>query len=433
MTIFLILALCLLCLFAYRSHEFILFYAPFSVVLQPWMCIRYSAPALTVSFAINFVLTIYLLLFLLLKRGYLEIKNPFFYVIALMMLDNIIGLLSSGNDIFSSIPSFIQNICAYTPLVLLYDELQTEKDLRIVLKSFVYVAMTLLVYGFVEFILQTNTLFLYIITKVSETDLFGKIYFEEDSEIRFGSIRCQSLMVISIAWGALCVIFFGVIVTLKNYLKKFFNKDILYIMILLSLVGTFSAGSRSPYVFLAIILLPFFLKNFSIMEKFFCVIVVSITMFWMSSTIDGIVESFSSRSDVSGSSVEMRVDQLETIFVAMKDNSIFGIGNKGLGYILKKYPNVYGAESVWFHTFISAGICGVILLILQYYLSFRIIIKEFNRTRKLEMIFFLLGWIIFSTITTSPGLSYVYFLTMITVIMKCDAICLHKYGRINYD
>lgn len=428
MTIFLVLALSLLIFFTCRKHKFILFYAPFSIVLQPWMCIRYAAPALSVSFAINFVLAI----FLLLKRKKSIKSNPFYSVIALMFMGKVMGLLSSG-DIGSSFPSFVQSVCSFAPLLLLYDEIRTEKDLGFVIKSFAFVAMSLLIYGLVEFVLQNNPLFLYVITQVPMEDLFGKIYFNENGVIRFGSIRCQSLMVISIAWGALCVIFFGVIVSLKNYLEKIINKNVLYLMILLSLLGAFSAGSRSPYVFFAVILLPFFLKNFSTMEKFFCVIVVSVTMFWASSVIDSVIESFSSRSDVSGSSVDMRIDQLETILVAMKDNSIFGMGNKGLGYILKRHPNVYGAESIWFQTFISAGICGVMLLILQYYLSFKIVVKNFKRKRKTEMCFFLLGWIIFSTITTSPGLSYVYFLIMISIIMKCDVICSQKLERIYYD
>lgn len=418
MTFFLALTLGLLFFFTYRKHTFILFYAPFSVMLQPWMCIRYSAPALTVSFAINFVLTI----FLLLKRKHAAKNNPFSKVVVLMILGNLIGLLSSQDNIILSLPDFMQKVCAYTPLVLLYDEIRTEKDLKIILKFFVWVAITLLVYGFLEFILQKNPLLLYATSGISEKYIMGKIYYSEEGIIRFGSIRCQSLMTISIAWGALCAIFFGVVVSIKNYLKHFFNKSILHLIILLSIIGCLSAGSRSPYVFFVIIFLPFFLKNFSTKEKIFCLIIFFIALIYTMPTINSIVKSFSSQSDVSGSSPEMRIKQFETIIMAMKDNFIFGIGNKGVHYITSKYSNAYGAESIWFQTFITTGVCGVTLQILQYYQSFKTIVRNVNRTRGIEMRFFLLGWIAFSTLTTSPGLSYVYFLIIITIIMKCDII-----------
>ena len=418
MTIFLVLALSLLIFFTCRKHNFILFYAPFSIVLQPWMCIRYAAPALSVSFTINFVLTV----FLLLKRKRSIKNNPFYGVVVLMITGNLLGLFSSVNDIGSSFPSFVQSLCAFSPLLLLYSEIHTENDLKIVLRTFVWTAVFLLVYGFVEFVLQTNPLFMYVISQVPKEDLFGKVYFNENGAIRFGSIRCQSLMVISIAWGALCVIFFGVIVSIKNQIKTFIGRKTQYLVVVLSLIGIFTAGSRSPYVFLAIIILPLFLKKFTALEKIFCVVAVSVILVLGSSVVDEIIDSFSSKSDVSGSSIEMRVDQLKTILIAMNDNFVFGMGNKGLGYILKRYPNVYGAESVWFHTFISAGLCGVILLVLQYYFSFKVVIKRFQKKRRVEMSFFLLGWMLFSTITTSPGLSFVYFLTMLVIMIKCDEI-----------
>lgn len=429
MTIFLVLTLSLLIFFACRKHKFILFYAPFSIVLQPWMCIRYAAPALSVSFAINFVLTF----FLLLKRKKSIKSNPFYSVIALMFMGNVMGLLSSG-DIGSSFPSFVQSVCSFAPLLLLYDEIRTEKDLVFVIKSFAFVAMSLLIYGLVEFVLQNNPLFLYVITQVPKDELFGKIYFNENGVIRFGSIRCQSLMVISIAWGALCVIFFGVVVSIKNYMKFIFSKYALYLIILLSVVCLFSAGSRSPYVFFAIVLLPLFLKRFSAIEKLFCVVAISLILAFGSSVVDDIIDSFSSKSDVMGSSLEMRIDQLLTILVAMQDNAIFGMGNKGFSYILKRFPNVYGAESIWFHTYISAGICGVILLVLQYYLTFKAIAKKNQGKRKIEMSFFLFGWVMFATITTSLGLSFVYFLTMLVIIMKCDAVYVQNYmGAVTND
>lgn len=424
MTIFLVLTLSLLIFFACRKHKFILFYAPFSIVLQPWMCIRYSAPALSVSFAINFVLTI----FLLLKRKKSIKNNPFYSVIALMFLGNIIGLLSSG-DIGSSFPAFVQSTCSFAPLLLLYGEIRTGNDLKIVVKTFIWTAVVLLAYGFTEFITQKNPLLSYIITQVSEDNLFGKVYFYENGPIRFGSIRCQSLMAISIAWGGLCVMFFYVVVSIKDRIKQFFSNKVFYLMALLSLVGLFSTGSRSPYVFFVIVFLPFFVKKISWRGKVFCLISATVMLVVGHSVVDDVINSFSSKSDVSGSSLEMRINQLSLILTAMKDNFIFGLGNKGLSSILKMYPNVYGAESIWFHTFISAGICGVLLLVLQYYLTFRVMMKKFQRTCVTEMGFFLFGWITFATITTSPGLSYVYFLTLLVIIMKSDMMYAQKYRK----
>lgn len=414
-----ILTLCLVVFLFRNRHKFILFYSVFSIVLQPWVCLRFEPPALTVSFIINFMLCF----FCWKKRKTYLSYHPLSLVIMLSIVGIVIGVFSSITDIVASLPAAISSISSFAIVYMVYHEIKNQQDMDIILKSFVVVCVLLLGYGFYEYLLQDNPVFNEVLTWSSRDLIYGKLFYRglllyDADTTRFGSERCSSLMSIYISWGALCVIFIGFMMFCRDKLIIFIKPFCWWGLFLMSIFCLYTAGSRSPYVYFAIVAVPFFIRDFKVKTKLFGISLLVIGLFIFQEQVMDIVYSIKHADKFGGSSVDMRLMQLNAIRSVLSENLIFGLGLKGGELASSMNPEILGAESIWFHTLISGGLVGAFLLVCVYICMFKKFVAFSSPKTRLSAACFVLGWITFSSLTSFPGLTISYIFTIMTIIIR---------------
>ena len=77
--------------------------------------------------------------------------------------------------------------------------------------------------------------------------------------------------------------------------------------------------------------------------------------------ISQVFNSMINPDEVSGSSTEMREQQLEICLYYMNKSPIWGLGKNYISkYVMPYTPELYGAESIWFRQMVDHGIVGCI-------------------------------------------------------------------------
>lgn len=417
-TAIIIFAICLIYIFK-DPHKFILSYSVGSILLQGWLCVRFEPPALTVSFMVNLVLTMF---FFLHRKRYPLKDNPLKTCIVLFILMKLISFMSSGNMI-SSAPAFLVTLCQIPPIIMLYHEVKSNEDINWIVKSIVVVFLILSVYAVIEYFLQINPIFTYLVITVPQDILYGKIFYygmniTGDFATRFGSVRCSSLMPIHITLGTVSVLFFALMMFFRDRLLSLMKEGIWWVFIVLSVFCLFITGSRAPYVFFIIVAFPFFMKDMSMKIRILGLIGGIMAVLVFGEIFDEIVKSITDTESVSGSNVAMRQNQYKAVLKVIQNDFLFGLGTKGYADAVMKNPSILGAESVWFQTLISGGLVGVILLTLIYISMLKTMIINSPRIKVFSASFFVLGYIFLVSATTVPGLDIVYVFGLLTILIK---------------
>lgn len=416
-----------LIIFLFRDrHRFVLFYSVFSIVLQPWVCLKFAPPALTVSFVINIILSFYCWR----ERKRYMIYHPFSLALLLSVVSVAFQVFASVTDIISSVPAALNIISSYAIVLMIYHEIENYQDLRYVLISFIWTSGLLLGYGIYEYILQDNPIFNEVMTWGTRDEIYGKIFYRglmtyEADTTRFGSERCSSLISIHISWGGLCVIFIGFMMFCKDKLQDLMNPVLWWGMVIIATFCLYTSGARSSYVYYVIVVVPFFIYNFKMRTKLLGVLFFIIGLFVFKDNITQIVNSIVNSDDIGGSSVELRLMQLKAVEYALENSLIWGFGLKGGEIAVSIDSEILGAESVWFQTLISGGIIGIFLLVSIYWCASTKFYVFSPRKVRFSAFCFVLGWIVFCTMTSSPGLNISYLFVMMSIIIRYWHI---KYG-----
>ncbi len=160
------------------------------------------------------------------------------------------------------------------------------------------------------------------------------------------------------------------------------SKRLLYVMSLIILTDMLLCGVRSVIVATSVVGLfyLFYLRKFKIFFTFLMIggALWIITTFspWLSNYLGSIFDEGS--SNVSGSSLEMRLSQLEGCFVEIKDAFLEGKGFGWVGYYLSQnegHPTILHFESLIFVVICNSGMVGVLL----WFVMGTIILKYNNR------------------------------------------------------
>lgn len=387
-------------------HKAILILGPMFILCQPYMCLRYNSPAISLVFITQFTI----LLFFFFKQKKLKLNSfPLSKPLYFLFLILIIGFIISPQNPIKIAPWLLSYVISYLFVVIYYNELNSLSDAKLSLKAFLFTAIILLSYFVFEFYTQSNPFIQFL------HDLLG----HEKSWVfpigeRFGMIRCQSLMCISISWGALCSFILAFVLLIKRY--KLFRKKNIYLacMAIIAIAGVYCSGSRSAYLFLFAIICAFLLDLEKGKRIFLYIVIFIISLFLLSSFVAFLDEIFG--DNVEGSNLSMRQMQYTAIINTMQNSLIFGLGIKGYELALKVDADILGAESIWFQTIINHGLMGVIMQIFMYISCWKFIKKYGSGSVICK--FMLLGWIIFNSVTTSPGLSETYFLTILILFVK---------------
>lgn len=404
-----------ICIFIYALKDWrkaILFVSPASILFQPYMCIRYQSPALSLTLAVQA-----LLIFLCIAHGRkMKFKSfPLKTAFLLLFLSHSIGLFVSPMPMISLLPWLFSNILTYVFVVFYFNELNTISDIKLSVYGLVSAFTIMSTYFLYEFISQSNPFISYL----SELLPFenGWVYYSPDE--RFGSIRCQSIMSICISWGAFGAIMMWMIIATKS-VNGFRFKKMLYIYVfVISLMSVITSGARSAMMFACIFIVCFVLDYKGKHKQLFQ---ISIILFGILS-IGMIVSLFSTIFDdsVSGSSFEQRQLQFAAGFAVIQNSPLFGFGIKGLQSIRQMgIQDLLGAESIWLQQLVYYGCFGIFAQIVMYYSCYKY--SKQNNQHSKSAVYMLVGWIVFSTMSSSPGLSEDYFIMIFLLLNKLNSI-----------
>ena len=269
-------------------------------------------------------------------------------------------------------------------------------------------------YGLFEYVTQKNPVIDFEKTFIPEDDN-GKIYFSGE---RYGSVRCQSMMAISISYGAICVIWLCVAMSFRKIYKEIIPSSFLFPFWGLILIATFSTGSKSPFIFLVTYLVSFFfMVSGYIRIKVSLLLGVILFLFVFQSFISDFILQItdSSQTTTAGSDIPMRIMQVSAAANLLDQYGwLFGLGARG---VMKANTlaaeELLGAESIWLQLLLEYGIVGCFTYVYMLY-SVNKYKKEVIGKRGYTIpLVLIISWVILNTVTSLPGIDLTLFLCII--------------------
>ena len=381
------------------------------------MCLKYSSPAVSLSFALNFIFLLYAFV-----KGRLKIKDfPLKKPYCILSLMFIMGIIASSLPLIKTGPYVFDMMVSYMIVPLFFYEVRTANDYMLSLKCFLIAMFGLCSYSIVEFVLQSNPFIDNAMLSIPE-EWGGRLY---AGNSRYGSIRTQSIMNICIGWGGLCSMIVGVLLYCKDTIQKLYRPFLYWIFLLVAIFCTLTTGTRSAYVFLVIVLMGGFYVSGS--NKFAMIILGIVGFYIIGDQMSEIANSvFSSNKYEDGSSADMRQLQFAAAIEAISHSPVWGFGIKGATMASQMYDGILGSESIWLKRLLDFGLTGVIIQIYLYYKYNMFLFHKSSKHYRFLSIAFVVGWVSFCTLTSSPGLGEPYFLIVLVLLAKSNLI---KYAK----
>lgn len=390
-------------------------------------------PLLTLEFTLCFLFWIIFLL----KRKELVIDKrpfplviPFVFIILSYFLSSIFGLAGISNSFFNLLKTVFED---YVSIWMIWILLCTKKDYIFFLKGVSLVFFFSVVYGLYEAYTHTNPLMDYELSIAGTGSrvldfAVGEDYDERGYRIRSIFFHCIGA---GINWG----LYFAAVFYLFFYFRnRIITKyKIMIFTACLSVVCLFIANSRSPIIFLMIVLLAFFIKMkfkniFALVTSF---VVLGIGLSYNSKYLDNIFSIFNSSAQqkVGGSNLEMRVDQFNAAFHILNEYPFFGIGLKSLELYSNKEVTaaLLGMESMWMQILVIQGIFGILAAIC---LIFFLVYKIGYKRRNWPVFFLCIAYFVTFSVTSVPGyltfLMYSFIFMFIKLKMENDKTLSHN-------
>jgi len=341
------------------------------------------------------------------------------------------------STIFSTVPlgsaftRTLQTICNDLIFVyILWNVLTTIKNLRFLLYGFVAVFLFLTLYGFFEKLTGLNPIRDYTVGLNSGGAQVIEWSYSDDGRLGMG--RVQSAIIHPIGLGILLAGLLYILLSVSLRYEKIlkFNSIEMLVILFLGICVLFFTNSRSPLVFLAIIFVPLF----NLQEKYtYQLLVLGLMIFvlafpYVSGYIENITSIFGksgTTDNVGGSSIDMRFRQFTAAFNLIKGHYVFGLGIKSLQNLYGDETGILGAESIWIQLLVERGFFGVVSHIVFLVSVF----KLGARKNKLQIGFFTLGWLVLTSITSTPGCGTAFFMTVVILLFKVDFLQFQNYIR----
>lgn len=362
-----------------------------------------------------------LLIFLTKKRGYfLKMKYPMLLLVPCIIAT--VGYFFSSyygvSKLYAQI--VVSSICTFLYPIILFKIIKTRKDLNSFLSILFIVFLVVGIFTIIEAITHRNLYsdFLYYYN-VGEGYYGG--YWEKQ---RFGFRRCNSLFAFCSTLGMVSTFTFFIVFYLR--VKKIvIKRKIENFLLLLMPVCVILTGTRSQYVVFFICLIPFIFMKGTYKTKIFKVMVVFAIalMVVFSGFIDQVLDSIFNSNENSGSSAEMRQQQLEICLYYLNQSPIWGLGKGYITkYIMPYTPELYGAESIWFRQMVDYGIVGCITY-LGMCLSCLVWLYKYDKIFCFIPLAFLAG----KTISIVVGIEVSYLLVTCIILQKIYALYIPKF------
>ncbi|MDD3747418.1 MAG: O-antigen ligase family protein [Anaerostipes sp.] len=388
-----------------------------------------SIPGIPVLSLQDFMIIVYLFISIS-KRNLLKAKismpwmTPYVFITISMFFTCFFSIAGLSQEITAVVKIMLETLIL---LILMWEHLESKKDFIILYKMFTIIFLVSCIYGLFEYSVQINPLTLYEQTLNHDA---SKVI---DNIYEIGTARGYRINSIFFhAIGAGCNWAMYIILTFLLFVRENSTKYVNWISIVTSFlcfICIILTKQRSPFIFLIIGLLA----SVSIKRKrmYILAIICSIGLIFVWPYLDAnlniVLSIFDKTNSVGGSSIEMRKEQFEAAFHLIKASPIFGLGSKYTSYISNQYTNaVLGMESIWLTSGIMYGIIGMFT---NVYLLYYQLVKIIRYYKIHFMFFYVLGYWILESITTTPGLNVALHYTVLMFFIKNS----NKYKMLNED
>lgn len=403
-------------LFAIKKYNIaLLSYAGFRLFFHSGIALHYTPPLLPLDFACCCVFFSVACV----KRRIPKVEGCLKNGIGALFVSYLLAVFSSYYPFASAWPPMFGKAMGICFAILFLHELKNLHSVKVFVTSYGVTMMLFLLYGFIEFVLQSNPVIAFERTMFPE-EMKNMIYLSE--QIRLGSVRCQSFAAISISFGALCSFWIAFVFILwKCHTEIFRSKIILILLCLLSVFCSLSTGSKSPFIFLVSFIYVFVLMYKGMLWKKVFIMVASLLFLLIGSEYisDFIMQiADSKKSSTEGSDIPMRIKQFSAIVDALDGNFLFGLGAKGVMRAQQIKPAVLGAESIWFQLILEQGIIGIgaYLFCLKKIIKFAknsIAGAEYKYVK-----IFIISWLCINTVSSLPGIDLVNLFCIVFAIVR---------------
>lgn len=400
--------------FIANKKKAVLYILPLSLFFTMLPLIKIGDTYVNLCDAINFI--IYGYIFSQKKARVSVLYNPLFANFILLLLIAAYGTeRTSLYVLWKTISNEI-----LLPLTFIYF-LQTRTDIKLLVKLYLKVFWVLCIYGIIEFLLSHNIILYWL---QSQTDL--SFWVDHTNDIRYGYGRYNSFFHFPITFGDACVMFFYFLIFFYNkYKEKFISRKSYIYTLCLLLIGVFLANSRATILALAFGFLQF---DYIRKPKILLIALVTLLIIALpfSDYILNVYHSifdFTGKHDVGGSSMEMRLRQLDISFFLFLQNPIFGGGLSMIYYLMTdvSIPELAGAESQLFYLLIERGLLGIF----GYLWLVISMCKLLPLYRKFNIIF--VGvWVLASFVSLTVGLYINFPIIFLFIIYKSHKLNLLK-------
>lgn len=348
-----------------------------------------------------------ILLFILKCHAINRIKFPFYLTIILIIVSYIISNLMN----IAHWPTSIAIIASEYIFTIVFWSIVSNKNNRIYFfRYFVIFISIICFYEVYEFVTQSNPLYDFYVN----SSMFIGYDANRSEDVRFGTMRCHSLMRDVGAMGTICCMAFCIFFFhLKNGLKNI-NTYYLYVLIALCIICTFLTGTRT--VILALIFSMIIISmSLNLKSKLYLYILSFFMIIIFIDYFQEIIMSFYDTQSVSGSSTYMRHWQYLIVMNAFEKSPLYGLGLEGTSIIINRYVGAFGLESAWFQILVNYGLLGVIAFSVSLLQGFYFSLKYKNIIAFTIVALFLLV----KTMSSIPGIGNGYFIYIIIYLIKC--------------
>lgn len=352
--------------FSFRNFKKAFFwFVSINIILNPGIAIKYSPPAITVSL----LLTLYFIaMFVDRRKKFATGKICFFEKsFVAMSISYIVSMFVAYFDGDSSSITYTVNLVAsrFVLYYVLWRLLQNREDIEYIYRCLTWVFGVILVYGVYEYAVGVNPVLGFIESIIPEEFAKNKLYLSDLENLdRGGRPRYQSLFYLTIEYGVACVLYLFFLLQTKHINSLINRKRIVYIAYcVLLMFAIWASNSKTPILAIPICLIPFFVKSirnmFLTLGCFFLLYILPVDYFSIINNIIDVSSLTGEADNATGSTLEMRLTQLEISINAFMQSPLIGNGNRYCG-ILARTTDLLGAESCWFKLLIEQGLLGII-------------------------------------------------------------------------
>lgn len=384
------------------------------------------------TFHTHFLFSIMLFISMIIQKGwYRDLKQ---FPISKIIIFYLIGFACSA--VFCEVGTFTENMLAWfkasvTSILLFpfcYYHFKKRQNKRLFIRFCLLGLSLMTIYALIEVVMGRNIVHEHAVTYFShwKFDDAEALTTRINNELEYsGRLRVESLVCFSFDYG-----FYSGLLGLLSVLIYYQTKSVRNTLIVafMGLIGCILSGSRT--ILLGAILLYSFLyaKVFNsrkIIEIGGAFVVISLILIPLIGSITNSLEMLAdliitgSGKNASGSSVELRIDQLMASLGLFSNNIIFG---NGPSFLLKLNDynllhRLQGVESLIFSLLIKNGITGIVCT----FVLFKTLYKQFDKGDRLinylgktTITFFL-----FFAVCTGVQGAWMLFIPMIMFFLSC--------------